>query len=272
MAYLLVSWGQAHVLAQQINVLDQFTSLGGATLDLAEGVLTISNIGSSGQDGAALDVLGASNGQGAVSWSATMFPTSMPVGSVFKHIAEGSRDGNPTIARITATITNTGMEIQPSFSTAALVDIQMRATSGDLIFLGTAAPSDPNDPLSSVFVDLEDTAAICMWNIGLNPPHLNWVVNFPRPFNFTDIHGVPLGQGSALKFTEVSPGGFNIIKAASITGTNSSQLAYSESSVTVVPEPTTIGLLAGLATLAMAALRARHEHLLRSLRDPQPCN
>jgi hypothetical protein len=255
LAVLLIECGQAQVDAQQISVLDQFTPLGAANLNLNEGVLTISNIGSSGQDGTTLDILAATGNQGAAAWSATMSPANMALGGVFRHAAEGRRNASPTLSFIDNTITEDGMRLQASFSTASLVDIEARDTNGDLRFLGTANPSDPNDRFSSIAVDLGNAATECLWLISLNPPHIHWTVNFPEVVDFSDIHGVSLGQGSALKFTEVSPGGPNILVAASITGTNIVELAYSNSSVSLVPEPTAIGLSAGLALLVMARRR-----------------
>ena len=270
MVVLLVLY-PSHLLAQQatIDVLDQFTPLGNATLSNAVGGLSISNVGTSGQDGAGVDVLAATSGVGAVNWSSRLLPTtSLGTGSVLTHAVTGIRDGMVASSTLERRMTTTGgLEFDATFSPGELIDIKFLDTSGDLQFVESVPAEGTFRATIEVIGDgttLLDTRDIFF----LVPPvpidipieakgrsvfQRNWFIEFNGTVSVNNSIGTSLGQGTGLLFTENPSGGFHTITAASITGTNLSQIVISESTVTLVPEPAALGMLVGFVSLVMVS-------------------
>ena len=216
-ALSLLILGHTQILAEQttIDVLDQFTRLGSTTLSRTGAGLAISDLGSSGQDGAALDVLGTTDGQGAVSWSTVFSPVpTIAIGSVLRHSVTGVGSGNNTSAstQVEMEAIDTGnLELRAAFSSGNLIDIHIVDTNGDLQIVRAATIEVIGDGVT-VLDTLEVTIIVPPFAFdtpevvsGAGTGDVNrslWLSDFHGTGDFIDGIGTALGQGTAMSFTE----------------------------------------------------------------------
>lgn len=149
------------------------TPLGGATLDVADGVLAVSGIGDSGGGGVHVDT---GESQGFVTWLPVRLDR-MPVDAYRESRFEGVLDGDPgrSLGRLRLTRTSSGLSGWADFSGLGVETFSVTVADGDDVVAEASDLSDPVDidpPRAEVLpecdceYDWDDLEAEWTWKFG----------------------------------------------------------------------------------------------------------
>lgn len=265
-AFVFLLFADIHARGQTIPVdfNNDISAVGGATFQIASGVLTASNINNLNLDGIKPDVLGVTGGIGATKWN-TNFDASvfgLLAGSSINPVVFGVSDGAPTSSPSGLRRVGSQFQMSAEFDPGAPIAVDILDHNGQAIFSAQGvSPGNipiliqPNGQRIQLEFDFGFLTAspsgqnICSWEFSFSDADSDGA-------SFFDLNtGSLLAIGRTMVAREIVPEEPTTVTDALITGQNLQPVNARSMTFDIVPEPSAVAI--GIAGLLMGLLSAR---------------